>query len=284
MQESIEKTWRINEFTLSGKVWNESCPTRLLALHGWLDNANSFDKLAPLLSQHETLVLDLPGHGQSDHFRNPDYSIWNYLVPLLRLHNHLDDKPTFLLGHSMGAGVSMLLGATYPENFKGLIWLDAIGSYINRDSSIVDRLKKAVQVRLEGTTWEPYIINDLEQAALMRYNGASLPLEKETAKHLVPRSLKETLSGLEWSFDPALKGPNLSLFAKSQYHEILSKIPLPILNVMAQEGIYREQHSNILDLLQNSRNHTLPGKHHFHMEGMEAQIATLINTFVAEVS
>lgn len=52
-------------------------PTKkILCLHGWLDNAASFNRLAPLLldseQEHqkkpmEILALDFPGHGLSGH-------------------------------------------------------------------------------------------------------------------------------------------------------------------------------------------------------------------------
>ena len=45
--------------------------TNWVALHGWLDNAGSFDTLAPQLvaecPRHALLCLDYPGHGRSSH-------------------------------------------------------------------------------------------------------------------------------------------------------------------------------------------------------------------------
>lgn len=38
-----------------------------VALHGWLDNANSFARLAPKLKGLRILALDMAGHGHSDH-------------------------------------------------------------------------------------------------------------------------------------------------------------------------------------------------------------------------
>jgi pimeloyl-ACP methyl ester carboxylesterase len=46
---------------------------KILCLHGWLDNAASFNRLAPLLLEQEQqqpmeiLALDFPGHGLSGH-------------------------------------------------------------------------------------------------------------------------------------------------------------------------------------------------------------------------
>ena len=39
----------------------------VLALHGWLDNAASFARLAPKLQGLRIVALDFAGHGHSDH-------------------------------------------------------------------------------------------------------------------------------------------------------------------------------------------------------------------------
>lgn len=40
--------------------------------HGWLDNANSFDTMIPLIQERyplsEFYCIDFPGHGLSDHY------------------------------------------------------------------------------------------------------------------------------------------------------------------------------------------------------------------------
>ena len=49
------------------KCWGNPDGLPVLAFHGWLDNAATFDNLAPLLPELRILSLDLPGHGHSDH-------------------------------------------------------------------------------------------------------------------------------------------------------------------------------------------------------------------------
>ena len=52
---------------LVAKCWGNPDGQPVLAFHGWLDNAATFDNLAPHLSEFRILSLDLPGHGHSDH-------------------------------------------------------------------------------------------------------------------------------------------------------------------------------------------------------------------------
>ena len=51
---------------LAARAWGPLKGIPVLALHGWLDNAASFDALAPLLPDLRLAALDLPGHGQSE--------------------------------------------------------------------------------------------------------------------------------------------------------------------------------------------------------------------------
>ena len=52
---------------LAAHLYGPEDGQRVIALHGWLDNANSFARLAPLLPGLRIVALDFAGHGLSAH-------------------------------------------------------------------------------------------------------------------------------------------------------------------------------------------------------------------------
>jgi pimeloyl-ACP methyl ester carboxylesterase len=50
---------------LAGKWWGDRNVQPVLGLHGWQDNANTFDTLVPLLNVPSFLAIDMMGHGLS---------------------------------------------------------------------------------------------------------------------------------------------------------------------------------------------------------------------------
>lgn len=82
---------------------------RVLALHGWLDNAASFVPLAPHLSALQLVAIDLPGHGHSAHLpAGASYTTAAAICHVLDVADALGWDRFSLLGHSMGAGIASL--------------------------------------------------------------------------------------------------------------------------------------------------------------------------------
>ena len=64
---------------------NDQAPL-LLCLHGWLDNAASFQPLMPYLADYHVIAIDWPGHGLSSH-RSEDahYHFIDWIYDLVKL-------------------------------------------------------------------------------------------------------------------------------------------------------------------------------------------------------
>ena len=116
--------------------WSDTNKPILLALHGWLDNAASFYRLAPLIKHYHIIAIDLPGHGHSSPLQSHfDYMMPNQLTWLHDLIQQLANPTISLLGHSMGAGIASLYSACFPETIDLFITLDMLGP-LSRDANI----------------------------------------------------------------------------------------------------------------------------------------------------
>ena len=105
--------------------WGRQDAPTWLALHGWLDNAASFTRLAPRLVSAlgiRIVAIDFRGHGHSAHApAGNDYALWDYTHDVLDAMEALGLEQATLLAHSMGAAVSCLLAAALPEKVARLI-------------------------------------------------------------------------------------------------------------------------------------------------------------------
>ena len=118
---------------------------RVLALHGWLDNAASFLPLAAHLPGIELVAVDLPGHGRSAHLPpGADYSFAGALHAVLDIADALAWDRFALLGHSMGAGIASLLAAASPERVTRLVAIEALGALPDEEDNTVPRLRQAI--------------------------------------------------------------------------------------------------------------------------------------------
>jgi pimeloyl-ACP methyl ester carboxylesterase len=85
---------------VAAKAWGPATGPPVLALHGWLDNANTFDRLAPPLAAAglRVICIDFPGHGKSAH-RSPDavYAFTDYVYYAWALAKQLKWKVSFVV-------------------------------------------------------------------------------------------------------------------------------------------------------------------------------------------
>ncbi|EPM99030.1 alpha/beta fold family hydrolase, partial [Pseudomonas syringae pv. actinidiae ICMP 19070] len=96
-------------------------------MHGWLDNANSFARLAPHLEGLRIVALDLAGHGHSDHRpAGAAYALADYVFDVLQVAEQLGWQRFALLGHSLGAIIAVLLASSLPERVTHLALIDGL--------------------------------------------------------------------------------------------------------------------------------------------------------------
>jgi len=107
-------------------VW-EGKGKQILCIHGLTANCRSWDLLASSLApQHKVLAMDLRGRGFSE---SPPsgYSVENHCRDILALMDDQGLERPVLMGHSLGAFISLVFAAKYPRRVDRLILVDGGG-------------------------------------------------------------------------------------------------------------------------------------------------------------
>lgn len=290
---------QLPDLRLAGRDWPaaESGETLLpiLALHGWLDNAASFDHLIPLLpTAHRIVALDLPGHGESDH-RPPGTHTYflDYVPTVFEAADALGWDRFILLGHSMGAGIGTLAAgvdgtadARAGGRMAGLILIDGMGPLTDDGDGAPERYANYLRtVRADQARQV-----DARKAGLPEQGGGSVyataehavrarklvgGLSDTSARRLVLRSLRARrnasgeIDAYIWGTDPRLKWPSPLRLTEEQVRAFLGAITAPTLMIAAGDSEFAA-YKNILApraaRIQSLSSVELSGGHHLHME------------------
>ncbi|MBT6175965.1 MAG: alpha/beta hydrolase [Deltaproteobacteria bacterium] len=255
----------------------------VLALHGWLDNANSFAPLAQILGAGYRLVaVDLPGHGLSDHRRaGASYAFADWVAPVTGLVDALGWEKFVLMGHSMGAGIATLVAGTFPERIRSLILLEGLGPLTTTPEKSPAQLARHVRNRLEQeVVRNARTFKDREEAA-QRLSEAVQGLPLEAARLLVERGTKQVAGGYTWSTDGRLKTPSSLRLSEEHVLAFLQAIAAPSLLILGESGMRfpESTYSRRRGSLDGLKVEKIPGGHHVHMESHVA-VATSIAEFL----
>ena len=96
----------------------------IFCLHGLTANCRSFDAIADGISPpHRVLAMDLRGRGLSDKPAT-GYSLDHHCRDLESAAANMGINKFFLMGHSLGAYITLAYAASHPEQVKGIILVD----------------------------------------------------------------------------------------------------------------------------------------------------------------
>ncbi|MEP6485548.1 MAG: alpha/beta hydrolase [Rudaea sp.] len=269
---------------LSAKVWGDAAMPRLLALHGWLDNAGTFDRLAPLLcGKFHIVALDFPGHGRSDWRPSGGwYHYIDYVSDVIAAADALGWKRFNLLGHSLGGTVASVVAAARPQLVDRLLLIEALGPLASDPALALEPLRRGIDQRetFEEKTLRVFAREEEAIDARRKVND----LSSEAATAIVSRGLKSVSGGFSWSSDPRLTLASPVRLTEEQVLAMLRGIACPTLLVLAQPDapyLPRETMQRRIEQVANIEVHRIDGGHHLHLENPQP-IANLIDAFLAK--
>jgi len=275
---------------IAGLRGGDAGAPRVLALHGWLDNAASFVPLAAHLHGIELVAPDLPGHGRSAHLApGADYSFAAAVHTVLDIADALGWDTFSLLGHSMGAGISSLVAAGAPERVRRLVAIEALGALAEAPERTAARLREAVAATRALPGKRLRVFPDIALAVRARMqNVTGSALSEGAARLLVERGLApargdDGREGYAWSSDPRLTLPTMLRPSEAQIRDLVRGIACPTRVIHAdppQPYLPEPLRSERAALLPQGELVVLSGGHHLHME-RPADVAAAIGDFLA---
>ena len=260
---------------LAAQVWGDPAAPPLLALHGWLDNAGSFARLAPLLAaRYRCIALDLPGHGHADHLPpGAGYHWSDYVRSVLAAADALQLDRYTLLGHSLGAGVASMVAAAQPGRIARLCLIEGLGLLGDDGSHTLQRFRDALQAP-PGEGKPLRVFASVQQAIDARTRASGLA--GELARPIVERGLRQVDGGWQWRSDPRINRPTPLRLAESQIHALLAGIEAPTRLLLAEPAapyLPREPMRRRAACVPQIAVRHLAGGHHLQLEHPQAVAA-----------
>lgn len=280
MPEALELD--LENVKLAALAWGPVDGRPVLASHGWLDNAATMSRLAPLLCDALALrvvCLDLPGHGLSEHKRGP-YHFIDSVADVIHAADALGWERFSLLGHSMGAGISTLVAGTVPERIERCVLLEGIGPMADEPAQAARRLGRSLRIEALKRHKAKRVFDQVDTAAARLREAATMELE--SARILLARGLVQVEDGWTWRADPSLRLDSRMRLSEEQVHAFLQTISCPVLLVSATQGwpFDAKLMGARMQAVANIELAQVPGYHHVHLDDPE-RVAGLVIPFLS---
>ncbi|MGH8082253.1 MAG: alpha/beta fold hydrolase [Lysobacter sp.] len=260
---------------------------RLLALHGWLDNAASFVPLSPWFDGFDLVAPDLPGHGASAHLpAAAEYTMVSATRAALAIADALGWDRFHILGHSLGGATASFVAAAVPQRVQRLALIEALGSLSESEERVGTRLREAFAGMATVGAKQLRVFDDIASAVKVRM--AANDLSEPVARLLVERGIApvrgdERSAGFIWRSDPRLTLTSSLRMSEGQMRSLIRAIECPTCMVWADpaqsympDALRRERAT----FLARGELHTMRGTHHLHMENPQA-VGELLQNFLA---
>ncbi|KAM9072088.1 serine hydrolase-like protein 2 isoform 1-T1 [Megaptera novaeangliae] len=284
---------------IAAKAWGSHQSPPVLCLHGWLDNANSFDRIIPLLPKDFYYVaMDFGGHGLSSHY-SPGfpYDHQNFVSEVRRVVAALKWNRFSLLGHSFGGTVGGMFSCIFPEMVDKLVLLDS-SPFILESNELENMLtykRRAIEhmLQVEASEKPSHVVSPEEMLQGFLKNNSHVG--DECAKLLLQRGTTQVATGLLLNRDRRITRPEyyFNFISRELFVHSIRKLQARVLLIKATQGYYdvrRENDANmeLMLFVTNSLRSILkerfqyvqvPGNHYVHMNQPQ-HTAGVISSFL----
>lgn len=276
---SRDTTFSVDGLSIAARLHGEG-GLPAIALHGWLDNAASFEALGQRLAgEVQLLAPDLSGHGLSEHKpASGSYAIWDDLRSIVAIADQMGWSRFALIGHSRGAMMSTLLAASLPERISHLVCIDGLVSEGVPDADVGKQMGKYLR-DYGSEPSKPASYASLDEAIAARCRA--MPMNRDAARSIVERgTLKGEDGRYRWRSDRRLPMASPVKFTDAQWRALVEGVACPALVVLAEQGFGGRLASILEGYHHTLSTLSLAGGHHLHMDEGADAISEAIRAFL----
>ncbi len=197
----------------------------VVLLHGFLGSSKVWNNIIPQLSKsYKVIVIDLPGHGQSNCLGYA-HSMELMADSVFSVLKKLRIKKCVMVGHSMGGYVALAFANKYLSYLQGLCLFHS-SSYADSEEKKKDRNRAIKIVKRSPKTFIKPMIKNLFAKRNLSYLKSELQTATEIALATPPKGIIAALVGMR---------------DRTSSEQLLQKLQIPIMMVIGKyDGVLLE--------------------------------------------
>jgi pimeloyl-ACP methyl ester carboxylesterase len=271
--------------SIAYQEWGVGNPKKVLAVHGWLDNSNTFIRTGQTLAKngYHIVAVDNAGHGLSGHReRVEDYNLLTNVADVSNLIKMLKWDNCFMIGHSMGSAICIRYAAANPKKVDKLVIMEQLGP-LSTSSTLMRELTE-VQVKATIKNSPLKEIPSLMDAVRIKQKAATmysknLVISDEAAKEIIRRGSTALTSDpngpLKMRHDPRLSIIAYMYYSNNDVLPHITSLECELLSIDGQNGWPPTDKEAIqqIDMIKTQMlarglwsDGILPGSHHLHAD------------------
>jgi pimeloyl-ACP methyl ester carboxylesterase len=280
---------RVLEWPAAGERRPGATASTVFLVHGYMDAAGTWDRVAPALAAEGLRVLAPDMRGFGDGARAPSgsyYHFADYVADLAELVAVLaPDAPVALVGHSMGGTITTLYSGTFPENVIRLANLEGLGPPDNPFEVGPTRMRAWIEgVRAVRERGEPPPIRREDARRRLATSHPTVP--RDVLDHCLAHLVREVrdpegATRVAWRFDPLHRTTSPVPFFAKLFAEFARRITCPVLFVSGgPTGFHVPDEEERLAAFANLERAELEGAGHMMHWTRPSELAALLAKFL----
>jgi pimeloyl-ACP methyl ester carboxylesterase len=219
----------------------------LVLIHGWSCNADFWrDQLPALTNKALVLVVDLPGHGESDK-PQANYTMDYFAEGVLAVMRDAKVEKATLIGHSMGTPIICRVYAKAPEKVAGLVAVDGFLRMPRMAPEQTERFVSAYRTPEYRDALKRFVAAMFPNAGTEVLRDRTLAEMAETPQHVMRSAIE-------------------AMFNADQPDWTLKKVSVPVMALNAQNPMWTADYeSYVRGLSSKTEYRALAGVGHFMM-------------------